>query len=98
MTGRPRAWPTQCSACHTPHVAGRPEWTCALDSIITHRQLCCTLCGTQLKGSPGWVDIREVGPRSIPTVLCLHCRGSDPGRTQLMALLAQRYGLRGATS
>jgi hypothetical protein len=68
------------------------DWVCALDSGLCNALTTCTLCGVSILGQQPWFEIRQVGTRSLPTLLCGPCQRRDPERTQLLALLEARYG------
>jgi len=67
-----------------------PDWLAAVDDLLTGRLTSCVRCG---RVGPGnyFNDVALVEQLAVAVVVCARCWESDPQRTQLQALLAQRY-------
>jgi hypothetical protein len=65
------------------------DWLSAFDDLFRgHYPHKCLVCGRAAE----WAEIRQIhGCPATAVTLCVRCHQGDPHRTQLDALLAQRY-------
>ena len=66
------------------------DWTVVLDDLATKRLRTCTLCGGEVPEVA--LDAWSNGRVTVAVALCPRCQRRDSQRTDVQAVLVQRYG------